>query len=141
MNNGYELSFTIDANTHKITWFSHTNAWVGSTSYVVNSCYSSTGGVGQFPRALDTSMFHACQNGGGFHIILGSNNACAERIIDVYLGFDDQLSVDCQNNPIPFAPGVSKYPSIVLYTLCAKNSCIYIRYTNTSLQYWYIRLG
>eukprot|EP01083_Nonionella_stella_P288489 981679_1 len=114
MNNGYDFSFTCDANTHKVTGYSNKNAWVGSNSYVANSCYPATG-VGQFPRPLATSMFHACNNGPGFHMI-PANNDCAvngQTVIDVYLGFDDQLSVDCQNNPIPFGPAQTRDCSVL----------------------------
>ena len=96
MNNGLELSYTIDTTTLKRSGYADLNSWYGNQiakSRLWNSCAPANNEMRGFPGVV----YHACNNGDiGLHIF-GNDvqamcrfdwNGYTGKGMDMYLGFD-----------------------------------------------------
>eukprot|EP01083_Nonionella_stella_P092119 257764_1 len=105
LNNGYELSFTLDLTTSFVTGFTDLNNWIGSNnakSRLGNSCNHGS----KARLIIDDDLFYqACGNFGGLHILfegVGDINCLWEyekivgHDIKIWIGFDKNKAKICE---------------------------------------------
>eukprot|EP01084_Bolivina_argentea_P231894 390954_1 len=114
LNNGYELSYTLDITNSFVTGLSNLNNWIGTTTAknrLSNGCHTYAG-IGTLPGTLlDTEVFGAYCNGAGLHLITGNSVArwplgtrcqwdwenTVGQDISVWIGFDQNKIKWCKH--------------------------------------------
>eukprot|EP01084_Bolivina_argentea_P250914 420598_1 len=134
LNNGKELSYRTDESTGKIEFNADTGNWNGSpdlmsNTWQRNNCHGDVNFVSsEYPFDISKSIYWACNNQKGLHILPTTNTVfnaiqChwnGERKMDVYLGFDASLQIDCYGNPLIITNKSNPY-----HIFCANdNQCI-----------------
>eukprot|EP01083_Nonionella_stella_P092118 257763_1 len=113
LNNGYELSFTLDLTTSFVTGFTDLNNWIGSNNAknrMENSFYPSNINLGAEPRLIidDDCFYHASGNTDGLHIVISIDGDSdwtdcmydyttkVGHDIKIWIGFDKNKAKICQ---------------------------------------------
>eukprot|EP01083_Nonionella_stella_P065221 170694_1 len=109
LNNGYELTHTLDLATSLISGFTDLNYWIGSSNAknrMTNSCYNYGRSLGGAPLLIsDNEFYFACGNSGGLHIHIGNSKGTTCRYnyannvghdITIWIGFDSTKTKMCE---------------------------------------------